>query len=255
MSERIPLFKISPLTRRRLTNFKSNRRGFWSLWIFLALFTITLFAEFIANDKPLLLRYEGKFYFPVFVEYSETLFGGFLPTEADYRDPEVASLIREKGWMVWPPVPYSYDTINYNLAVPAPAPPSADNWLGTDDQGRDVVARLIYGFRISVLFGLVLTLLSSLAGIIAGAKGQGSGVRLGTGQFDCDVALAGRVYCNVDATEAGVEPGDLLTTSTKPGYAMKATDHVLAQGAILGKAMERLGKGERGQILVLVSLQ
>jgi microcin C transport system permease protein len=137
--------------------------------LFLALFTLTLFAEFIANDKPLLLRYEDKFYFPVFVEYPETLFGGFLPTEADYRDPEVASLISEKGWMVWPPVPYSYDTINYNLPVPAPAPPSADNWLGTDDQGRDVVARLIYGFRISVLFGLVLTLFSSLVGIVAGA--------------------------------------------------------------------------------------
>jgi microcin C transport system permease protein len=137
--------------------------------LFLALFTLTLFAEFIANDKPLLLRYEGKFYYPVFVEYPETLFGGFLPTEADYRDPEVASLIEEKGWMVWPPVPYSYDTINYNLSVPAPAPPSPDNWLGTDDQGRDVVARLIYGFRISVLFGLVLTLLSSLVGIVAGA--------------------------------------------------------------------------------------
>ncbi len=139
------------------------------MWLFLALFTLTLFAEFIANDKPLLLRYEDKFYFPVFVEYPETLFGGFLPTEADYRDPEVASLISEKGWMVWPPVPYSYDTINYNLPVPAPAPPSADNWLGTDDQGRDVVARLIYGFRISVLFGLVLTLFSSLVGIVAGA--------------------------------------------------------------------------------------
>ena len=169
MSERVGPFKISPLTRRRIINFKSNRRGFWSLWIFLALFIITLFAEFIANDKPLLLRYEGKFYFPVFVEYPETLFGGFLPTEADYRDPEVASLIKEKGWMVWPPVQYSYDTINYNLTVPAPAPPSKNNWLGTDDQGRDVVARLIYGFRISVLFGLVLTLLSSFVGIIAGA--------------------------------------------------------------------------------------
>jgi microcin C transport system permease protein len=162
-------FKISPLTQRRFSNFRSNRRGFWSLWLFLALFTITLFAEFVANDKPLFLRYEDKFYFPVFVEYPETLFGGFLPTEADYRDPEVASLIGEKGWMVWPPVPYSYDTINYNLPVPAPAPPSADNWLGTDDQGRDVVARLIYGFRISVLFGLVLTLFSSLVGIVAGA--------------------------------------------------------------------------------------
>ena len=150
-------------------NFRSNRRGFWSLWLFLGLFTITLFAEFVANDKPLLVRYDSKFYFPIFYEYPETVFGGFLPTEADYRDPEVAELIRAKGWMVFPIVPYSYDTINYNLPVPAPAPPSRDNLLGTDDQGRDVVARLIYGFRISVLFGLILTLLSSIVGIMAGA--------------------------------------------------------------------------------------
>lgn len=150
-------------------NFRSNRRGFWSLWIFLGLFTITLFAEFVANDKPLLVRYDSKFYFPIFYEHPETVFGGFLPTEADYRDPEVAELIRAKGWMVFTIVPYSYDTINYNLPVPAPAPPSRDNWLGTDDQGRDVVARLIYGFRISVLFGLVLTLLSSIVGVTAGA--------------------------------------------------------------------------------------
>ena len=169
MTERFPGLKISPLTRRRLMNFRSNRRGFWSLWIFLGLFTITLFAEFVANDKPLLVRYDSKFYFPIFYEYHETVFGGFLPTEADYRDPEVAELIRAKGWMVFPIVPYSYDTINYNLPVPAPAPPSRDNWLGTDDQGRDVVARLIYGFRISVLFGLILTLLSSIVGVMAGA--------------------------------------------------------------------------------------
>ena len=169
MTERFPGLKISPLTRRRLMNFRSNRRGFWSLWIFLGLFTITLFAEFVANDKPLLVRYDSKFYFPIFYEYPETVFGGFLPTEADYRDPEVAELIREKGWMVFTIVPYSYDTINYNLPVPAPAPPSRDNWLGTDDQGRDVVARLIYGFRISVLFGLILTLLSSIVGVTAGA--------------------------------------------------------------------------------------
>jgi microcin C transport system permease protein len=161
--------KISPLTRRRLLNFRGNRRGYWSLWIFLVLFVLTLFAELIANDKPLLVRYRGEFYTPVFVDYPETAFGGFLESEADYRDPEVAGLIEDKGWMLWPPVHYSYDTINYDLPVPAPAPPSADNWLGTDDQGRDVTARLIYGFRLSVLFGLVLTLFSSVVGIAAGA--------------------------------------------------------------------------------------
>ncbi len=161
--------RLSPLTARRLRNFRSNRRGWWSLWLFLGLFLVTLFAEFIANDKPLLVRYDGALYFPVFVEYPETVFGGFLPTEAEYRDPEVEGLIREKGWLVWPPIRYSYDTINYDIPTPAPSPPTSDNWLGTDDQGRDVSARLIYGFRVSVLFGLALTLLSSVIGIAAGA--------------------------------------------------------------------------------------
>jgi microcin C transport system permease protein len=169
VSQRFCGIEISPLTQRRLLNFRANRRGFWSLWLFLVLFTLSLFAEFIANDKPLLVRYAGRFYFPVFYEYPETAFGGVLPTGAVYRDPEVSRLIREKGWILWPPVPFSYDTINYNLAVPAPAPPSSENWLGTDDQGRDVLARLIYGFRISILFGLTLTIFSSVVGIGAGA--------------------------------------------------------------------------------------
>ena len=170
--------RLSPLTARRLRNFRANRRGWWSLWLFLVLFLVTLFAEFIANDKPLLVRYEGALYFPVFVEYPETAFGGFLPTEAEYRDPEVEGLIREKGWIVWPPIRYSYDTINYDIPTPAPSPPTSDNWLGTDDQGRDVSARLIYGFRVSVLFGLALTLLSSVIGIAAGAAQGYFGGRL-----------------------------------------------------------------------------
>ena len=160
---------MTPLTRRRLANFKANRRGFWSFWIFLVLFVLSLGAEFIANDKPLLVEYENQYYWPVFQTYPETTFGGEFETETDYRDAYVRDLINAKGWMVWPPIPYSYRTINYNLPVPAPAPPSADNWLGTDDQGRDVVARLIYGFRISVLFGLVLTAFSSVVGVAAGA--------------------------------------------------------------------------------------
>ena len=123
----------------------------------------------IANDRPLVVRYDGRWYFPVLVSYPETAFGGVLPTAAVYRDPEVRRLIEAKGWMVWPPIRYSYDTINYALTVPAPAPPSRENWLGTDDQGRDLLARLIYGFRISVLFGLTLTILSSIVGIAAGA--------------------------------------------------------------------------------------
>ena len=160
---------ISRLTRRRLENFRANRRGFWSLWIFLALFLFSLPAEFIANDKPILVRHDGTTYFPVLSVYPETTFGGEFQTEADYRDPFVVELIEAKGWTVWPPIRYSYRTINYNLKAPAPSAPSIENWLGTDDQARDVTARLIYGFRISVLFGLVLTLFSSVVGIAAGA--------------------------------------------------------------------------------------
>ena len=160
---------ITPINRRRLDNFNANRRGYYSLWIFLFIFLVTLFAEFIANDKPLLVRYDGDFYVPVLVNYTETTFGGDFETEAEYSDPEVAELIQEKGWIVWPLIPYSFDTVVYDLPTPAPSPPTAKNWLGTDDQGRDVVARLIYGFRISVLFGLILTVLSSIVGISAGA--------------------------------------------------------------------------------------
>jgi microcin C transport system permease protein len=123
----------------------------------------------IANDRPILVSYDGGLYVPVLVTYPETTFGGEFPTEADYRDPYVQELIAEKGWAVWPPLRYSYRTINYDLKVPAPAPPSTANWLGTDDQGRDVVARVIYGFRISVLFGLTLTALSTVIALAAGA--------------------------------------------------------------------------------------
>jgi microcin C transport system permease protein len=159
----------SPINRRRWANFKANKRGFWSLWIFLAMFSVTLCAEFVANDNPLLVKFDGHYYMPVFVSYPETRFGGEFETETRYRDPFVKKLIQAKGWMIWAPIPFSYNTINYDLEQPAPSPPSGDNWLGTDDQGRDVLARIIYGFRISVLFGLTLTLLSSLIGIAAGA--------------------------------------------------------------------------------------
>lgn len=183
--------KLSPINRRRLNNFKANKRGWWSLWIFLTLFTLSLFAEFLANDRPLLVRYKGEFLFPVAVNYPEEKFGGFLAT-TDYRDPVIAREIAANGWAIWPPIRYSYRTHNLDLPVPAPAPPTwmlkdeqcktvAErlggkgcrdlewNWLGTDDQGRDVVARLIYGFRISILFGLILCGISSVIGIAAGA--------------------------------------------------------------------------------------
>jgi microcin C transport system permease protein len=190
----LPLgIELSPINVRRWWNFKANRRGYWSLWIFLALFVVTLFAEFIANDKPLYLRYDGKSYFPVFFNYPETTFGGDFETAADYRDSYLQKLIAEKdGFTVWPPIHYSYNTHNLDLPTPAPSKPTwmlteaeckavverkglnscgdlEYNWFGTDDQGRDVLARLIYGFRVSVLFGLILTIVSSIIGVAAGA--------------------------------------------------------------------------------------
>jgi microcin C transport system permease protein len=158
---------VTPLNQRRLANFKANRRGHVALWLFCLLFVISLFAEFIANDKPLLVSYDGALLMPIVNVYPETRFGGEFPSEADYRDAYVAELIQAKGWMIWPPIPYAYDTVVHGR--PAPAPPSKANWLGTDDHSRDVLARLIYGFRISVLFGLVLTFFSMLIGVSAGA--------------------------------------------------------------------------------------
>ena len=187
------LFSLSPLNRRRWQNFKRNRRGYWALWLFLVLFFVSLFAEFIANDKPFLIQMSGKLYFPAVITYPETAFGGDFETAADYRDPFLQDLIAKKGGtVIWPIVRYRYDTHNLDLPTPAPSPPTwrlseaqckavvekkkltgcrdlEYNWLGTDDQGRDVVARLIYGFRISVLFGLILTIISSVIGVAAGA--------------------------------------------------------------------------------------
>lgn len=184
---------ISPLNRRRWLSFKANRRGYVAFWIFMVLFVISLFAEFIANDKPFYVSFEGKSYFPAVVTYPETAFGGDFETATDYRDPYLQKLIAEKGgYMLWPPIRYSYNTHNLDLPTPAPSKPTwllteeqcksvverkglsscSDleyNWLGTDDQGRDVVARLIYGFRLSVLFGLALTIISSIIGVAAGA--------------------------------------------------------------------------------------
>lgn len=161
---------LSPLTRRRLTIFRQNRRGYFSLIAFVVLFTVCLFAEFIANDRPLLIRFDGQWYVPVLRDYAEEEFGkDFLPTEADYTDPDLAKAINAKGWMIWPAIPFGNQTVVKNLGRPAPSPPSWRNLLGTDDQARDVLARVIYGFRISVLFGFTLTIVSSVIGIAAGA--------------------------------------------------------------------------------------
>ena len=161
--------KLSPLNKRRLQNFKSNKRGFYSFWIFSFLFIVSIFADFIANDKPLLIKFDQEYYWPIINEYPETIFGGDFETEADYRDPYVIKLIEDKGWIIMPLIPYTYNTIIRDLDVPAPAPPSKKNWLGTDDQARDVLARLIYGFRISILFGFTLTFFSMIIGVSAGA--------------------------------------------------------------------------------------
>ncbi|MCW4115986.1 ABC transporter permease [Aurantimonas sp. MSK8Z-1] len=184
--------RLSPLNQRRWRNFRANRRGYWSLWIFAVLFVVTLLAEVVANDKPLLVEYKGDFYYPILVDYPEEVFGGFLPV-TNYRDPFVQDEIDQNGWAIWPPIRYSYQSVNNEIPTPAPSAPSWTftkeercqrypqgvddpncivgnwNWLGTDDQARDVLARLIYGFRISVLFGLVLTAASAVIGVFAGA--------------------------------------------------------------------------------------
>ena len=162
--------QFSPITQRRLAAFRANRRGYWSAIIFAVLFSITLFAEFIANDRPLVIWFHGNLYVPVLSEYAGSDFDpDALPTEADYTDPELMSVIQKDGWVVWPLLPYSYQTVVRDLPVPAPAPPSWRNPLGTDDQARDVLARTIYGFRISVLFGFTLTIIASIIGVAAGA--------------------------------------------------------------------------------------
>ena len=162
---------FGPLARRRWAVFRANRRGYWSLWIFLALFTLSLFAELIANDKPILLSHRGEIYAPVFKAYPETAFGGDFETEPDYHDPHVRELIEGQGdgWMLWPMVRFSYDTVDYDIAEPVAAPPSSRHWFGTDQRARDVFALAVYGFRLSVSFGLLLTLCSSVIGVAAGA--------------------------------------------------------------------------------------
>lgn len=159
---------FSPLTLRRIENFKNNKRGLYSTYIFLSMFLVSIFADFIANDKPLFVFYDKKILFPIIESIPETFFGGEFETEADYKDPFVIELINKNGFFIMPLIEYSYETINYDLNVPSPSPPTLENILGTDDQGRDVLSRLIYGFRISVFFGLILTILSTIIGVVIG---------------------------------------------------------------------------------------
>ena len=167
---------FSPLTLRRIENFKNNKRGLYSTYIFLSMFFVSIFANFIANDKPLFVVFDKKILFPVIESIPETFFGGEFETEADYKDQFVIELINKNGFLIMPLIEYSYETINYDLDVPSPSPPSLENILGTDDQGRDVLSRLIYGFRISVFFGLILTILSTIIGVaIGGIQGYFGG--------------------------------------------------------------------------------
>ncbi|MCU0071100.1 ABC transporter permease [Pseudomonas koreensis] len=161
---------LSPIGQRRWARFKAHRRGWWSLWLFLALFGLSLGGELVANDKPLLVTYQGEWYFPAFKRYTEQDFGGELPFQPDYRSAQVRELIEGQGGRMWfAPIPFGYDTANYDLTEPAPSPPTVENWLGTDDQARDVLARVIFGTRVSLLFALALTAVSALIGIAAGA--------------------------------------------------------------------------------------
>ncbi len=160
---------MSPLNQRRLAMFKANRRGYYSFWIFFGLFVLSLFGEFIANDKPIVFSYHNDLYFPVMVSYTDRELGGVLDTEADYRDPFIREQIESNGWSIWPPVPFAHDTIDWDLEPPYPAPPSSRHWLGTDGLSTDTFAIVLYAFRLSVLFGLSLTLISSVIGVTVGA--------------------------------------------------------------------------------------
>lgn len=161
--------RLSPVNQARWARFRQNRRGYWSLWIFALIFVLSMGAELVANERPLVVSYEGKLWFPALKNYSESDFGGPLSTPADYQDPWLTERLNEKGWILWTPIRFSSNTINYASNVPFPSPPSAQNWLGTDANGSDVLARILYGTRISVLFGLLLTFFSNIIGVLAGA--------------------------------------------------------------------------------------
>ncbi|MBY8934310.1 ABC transporter permease [Pseudomonas fluorescens] len=164
------MLTLSPIGQRRWARFKAHRRGWWSLWLFILLFGVSLGGELVANDKPLLVTYQGDWYFPAFKRYTEQDFGGELPFQPDYRSAQVRQLIEGQGGRLWfAPIPFAFDTVNYDLTEPAPSPPSSENWLGTDDQARDVLARVIFGTRVSLLFALALTAASAVIGIAAGA--------------------------------------------------------------------------------------
>ena len=225
------MLNLSPVARRRFERFKKNRRGWWSLWLFIGLFILTLGGELIANDKPLVLSFKNELYFPVFKRYTEQQFGGQLPFQADYRSDYVQKLIKQDGgWMLFPPIPFSDDTPNYELTRPAPSPPSAVNWLGTDDQSRDVLARVIFGARVSILFALALTAITDNAALtylgslidgissqaqymlVAGAVAGGGLTVIANAPNPAGVALLRGSFANGAVSMPGLLAGALIPT-------------------------------------------
>ncbi|WP_288654973.1 MULTISPECIES: ABC transporter permease [Pantoea] len=200
---------LSAVHRQRWQRFCHNRRGYWSLWLFLLIFLFSLAAELLANEKPLLVRYQQRWYVPLLVDYSEQDYGGLFATAADYQDPWLQQRIAQQGWALWAPIRFSDSTINFATRSPFPSPPSAQNWLGTDASGGDVLARLLYGTRVSLLFGLLLTLFSSVIGIITGAL---------QGYFGGRIDLAGQRLIEVWSGMPTLFMLILLSSVIQPGF-------------------------------------
>lgn len=200
---------LSAVHRQRWQRFCHNRRGFWSLWLFLLIFLFSLAAELLANEKPLLVRYQQRWYVPLLVDYSEQDYGGLFATAADYQDPWLQQRIAQQGWALWAPIRFSDSTINFATRSPFPSPPSAQNWLGTDASGGDVLARLLYGTRVSLLFGLLLTLFSSVIGVITGAL---------QGYFGGRIDLAGQRLIEVWSGMPTLFMLILLSSVIQPGF-------------------------------------
>ncbi|QKJ87866.1 Microcin ABC transporter permease [Paramixta manurensis] len=200
---------LSPINQARWQRFKHNRRGYWSLWIFLILFLFSLFAELLANDKPLVVHYQNRWYAPLIFTYTESDFGGPFATPADYQDPWLKTRISQQGWALWAPIRFSDNTINYATTTPFPSPPSRQNWLGTDANGGDVLARILYGARISLLFGLMLTILSSAIGIVVGAT---------QGYFGGKIDLWGQRFIEVWSGMPTLFLIILLSSVVQPGF-------------------------------------
>lgn len=200
---------LSAVHRQRWQRFCHNRRGYWSLWLFLLIFLLSLAAELLANEKPLLVRYQQRWYVPLLVDYSEQDYGGVFATAADYQDPWLQQRIAQQGWALWAPIRFSDSTINFATRSPFPSPPSAQNWLGTDASGGDVLARLLYGTRVSLLFGLLLTLFSSVIGIITGAL---------QGYFGGRIDLAGQRLIEVWSGMPTLFMLILLSSVIQPGF-------------------------------------